>query len=579
MSAAVEARLRDDFRAFLWVLWEHLSLPEPTPIQYDIGEFLQNGPARRVIEAFRGVGKSWLTAAFVLWRLYRNPEERVLVVSANEERAGQFTTFCRRLIDEVAILRWLRPRDGQRDSTLSFDVGPASAHQSPSLRAAGIFGQITGGRASLIVADDVEVPKNSLTQVMRDRLAEAIKEFDAVLSPGGEIVYLGTPQTEGSIYNLLPSRGYAIRIWPARYPAKQERYSGRIAPWMTKRLARNPSLVGKPTEPTRFSEQELVERELSYGRAGFSLQFMLDTTMSDVEKYPLKLRDAIAMALNAEMAPAKVVYAADPRYVYSDLPAVGLAGDRWYGPAYTTESDWLPYQGVVMAVDPSGRGGDELAYAVVAMLHGFLYVLDVKGLRGGPTDANLQAIAEAAKQWKVKLIRVEENFGDGMFTQLLTPHLTRIYPVTTEEVKHSIQKELRICDTLEPLLLQHRLIFNLDLIRRDAENYNDYPADHAHRYQLFYQLTRITRDRQALGKDDRLDVLAMACGYWVLSMAKDTARIEEDLKLKAADKALKDFLAKAKGLTGKPSYTTSITGRRTPDGRQRGVLRWSPGKG
>ena len=45
-----------DFRNFLYMAWEHLGLPDPTPIQYDIAEFIQKGPKRRVIQAFRGVG-------------------------------------------------------------------------------------------------------------------------------------------------------------------------------------------------------------------------------------------------------------------------------------------------------------------------------------------------------------------------------------------------------------------------------------------------------------------------------------------------------------------------------------------
>jgi hypothetical protein len=65
--------LKADFRNFLWVIWKHLNLPDPTPVQYDIARFLQHGPRRLVIEAFRGVGKSWVTSAFVLWLLYVRP--------------------------------------------------------------------------------------------------------------------------------------------------------------------------------------------------------------------------------------------------------------------------------------------------------------------------------------------------------------------------------------------------------------------------------------------------------------------------------------------------------------------------
>ncbi len=52
-------QLKQDFRNFLYVIWKHLGLPPPTKVQYDIADFLQNQTIRRkIIEAFRGVGKS-----------------------------------------------------------------------------------------------------------------------------------------------------------------------------------------------------------------------------------------------------------------------------------------------------------------------------------------------------------------------------------------------------------------------------------------------------------------------------------------------------------------------------------------
>lgn len=527
----------DDFRNFVYLVWQHLNLPEPTLIQYDLCRFLQHGPRRRIIEAFRGVGKSWLTAAYVLWRLLRNPNERILVVSASKDRADSFSVFVKRLINEMPILHHLKPRPGQRDSNIAFDVGPSSPHQAPSVRSVGITGQLTGGRATIIIADDVEVPKNSLTHAMREKLSEAVKEFDAVLTPDGEIIYLGTPQTEMSLYNSLPGRGYSMQVWPARYPSlkQAEWYGDRLAPIIRDALDGDPTLGapviggrGRSTDPSRFSDGDLLERELSYGRSGFAMQFMLDTSNSDADKYPLKLSDLIILPCHPSMGPVKIAWGSGPEQRIDHLPNVGLTGDRLYRPMFVSRDNFMDYQGVVMAIDPSGRGGDELAYAIVAMLMGNLYVLDVNGLKGGYEDTNLEFLARRAKQYGVKHIIVESNFGDGMFTKLLTPFLVRIHPVTTEEVRHSIQKEKRIVDTLEPLLNQHRVVFDESLVERDFENTNGYPDDKAQVYQLLYQLTRITRERGALAKDDRLDALAMACAYWVETMDKDTrANLDE----------------------------------------------------
>jgi hypothetical protein len=535
MASPVKDPIAADLRNMVFVIWQHLNLPAPTPVQYDIADYLQHGPKRRIVEAFRGIGKSWLTAAYVIWLLYRDPEERILVVSASKARADAFSTFVKRLIDEMPLLHHLKPREGQRDSIIAFDVGPSSAHQAPSVRSVGITGQLTGGRATRIVADDVEVPSNSMTQAQRDKLSESVKEFDAVLVPNGEITYLGTPQTELSLYNLLTERGYEIRIWPARFPNDKlmASYGQRVAPFITKQLAKNPKLAtdcsgrGAPTEPSRFHDLDLFEREASYGRSGFAMQFMLDTSLSDENKYPLKLADLMVLDLNPEMAPVKLVWASGPDQLLKDVQAVGLQGDRLYRPLFVS-GEFAEYQGCVMAIDPSGRGGDETSYAVVAMLNGLLYVLAAGGLRGGYSDDVLQALADTAKRYKVKEVIIESNFGDGLFNKVLTPFLVRTYPCTISELRSSQQKEKRIIDTLEPVMNQHRLVVDTKLIKRDQENYNEYPLDSYAVYQLFYQMTRITKERGALAKDDRIDALAMAVAYWVDTMDKDTQKVLDE---------------------------------------------------
>ena len=133
-----------------------------------------------------------------------------------------------------------------------------------------------------------ETPFTSWSVGMREKLLAAVGEFNAILKPGGEVMFLGTPQTEESIYNKLAMRGYSTRIWPARYPAKPEKYGDHLAPIIQESTK---ELADKPTDPGRFSELDLLEREASYGRSAFALQFQLDTTLSDLERFPLKLAD------------------------------------------------------------------------------------------------------------------------------------------------------------------------------------------------------------------------------------------------------------------------------------------------
>lgn len=531
-----------DFRNFLYIVWKHLNLPDPTPIQYEIADYMQRGDRRAIIEGFRGVGKSWICSAFVVHQLFLDPRKNILVVSASKTRADDFSTFTLRLIHELPILAHLRPTDKQRFSKISFDVGPAPASHAPSVKSLGVTSQLTGSRADIIVADDIEVVGNSATQGMRDKLGEQVKEFDAIIKPDKDtkVLFLGTPQCEDTIYNKLTERGYRKKVWTAKFidqKTNQSTYNGSVH-----EVCVDDEKSGSSTEPLRFSDIDLAEREASYGRTGFSMQFMLDTRLSDLDRHPLKTSDLIVMSVDQEMAPEKLVWARDPKLEWdSSIPNVALSGDRFYRPLETIGS-YIPYTGSVMSIDPSGRGRDETAYSVVKMLNGYLYVTAGGGLQGGYDDKTLKSLAVIAKQQKVNAIVVESNFGDGMFVELFKPILTKIHPCTIEEVRHNIQKERRIIDTLEPVMNQHRLIIDPKVIQDDFESAQRYPSESQLKYQLIYQLSRLTKNRGAITHDDRLDALSMAVGYWTQQMAQDADKRIVDRKGELLREELEKFM-------------------------------------
>ncbi len=543
-----------DFRNFLYIVWKELNLPDPTTIQYEIADYMQKGDRRAIIEGFRGVGKSWICSAFVVHQLLLDPRRNILVVSASKTRADDFSTFTLRLIHELPILAHLRPSEKQRFSKISFDVGPAPASHAPSVKSLGVTSQLTGSRADIIVADDIEVVGNSATQGMRDKLGEQVKEFDAIIKPDADskVLFLGTPQCEDTIYNKLTERGYKKRIWPAKYiteKVNETGYDGCVS-----ELCVDEERLGDSTEPLRFSDIDLAEREASYGRTGFAMQFMLDTRLSDIERFPLKTSDLIVMSVDPEVAPEKLVWARDPKLEWdSSVPNVALSGDRFYRPMEVL-GDYIPYTGSVMAIDPSGRGKDETGYAIVKMLNGYLYVVDAGGLQGGYSDEVLKALSIKAKQQKVNFIVVESNFGDGMFVELFKPILTKIHPCTIEEVRHNIQKEKRIIDTLEPVMNQHRLVVDPKVIQHDYESAQTYPLESQLKYQLIYQMSRLTNQRGAITQDDRLDALSMAVAYWAEQMAQDADKRMNERKVDLLDEELRRF---EESYTGKSNLQTT----------------------
>jgi hypothetical protein len=210
----------------------------------------------------------------------------------------------------------------------------------------------------------------------------------------------------------------------------------------------------------------------------------------------------------------------------------------------------------MMFIDPSGRGKDETSYAVVKHLHGMLFLVDVGGFVDGFSEETMRALAVAAAKGKVNHVLAEQNFGGGMFMELFKPHLVRTHPCKIEEIHHTNQKEIRIIDTLRPVMQQHRLIVAREVVEADLRLCAK--DDKGPAKSLFYQLTHITTDRGCLPHDDRVEALAGAVAYWVKSMARDTDKALEDYRQDLLDDELKKFLENATfGTSVNPSPSSS----------------------
>ena len=520
-TEALQNNLKSDFRYFLTAIWSHLKLPPPTRAQLCIAQYLQQGPKRLQIQAFRGVGKSWITAAFVLWTLYIDPDKKIMVVSASKDRADSFSIFCQRLVLEVPWLAHLKPKsDDQRWSRVSFDVGPAKPHQAPSVKSVGITGQLTGSRADVMILDDVEVPGNSMTELMREKLLQLCTEAESILTPkhDSRIMYLGTPQTTFTIYRKLAERNYRPFVWPARVPRKLDNYEGLLAPQLQEDIEGGAE-AWDVTDPDRFNDDDLIEREAAMGRSNFMLQFMLDTTLSDAEKFPLKMADLIVTSVNPTTAPESIVWCSDPKNVIKEAPTVGLPGDYFYSPMQL-QGQWDDYSETICSIDPSGRGSDETAATYISQRNGFLYVHEMRAYKDGYSDNTLLDILRGCRKYKVSKLLIETNFGDGIVAELFKKHLVQTKQnIDVEEVRANVRKEDRIIDALEPVLNQHRLVIDRGLIDWDYNSNKDAPPEERLLYMLFYQFSRMCREKGAVKHDDRLDSLAQGVKYFTDAMA------------------------------------------------------------
>ena len=542
MSDALTA-LQDDFKVFLTALWHQLDLPPPTRAQFSIADYIQHGPKRLQIQAFRGVGKSWITGAFVLWTLFKDPEKKIMIISASKERADNMSIFLQKLIIETPWLTHLQPKsDDSRWSRISFDVA-CSPHQAPSVKSVGITGQLTGSRADLMILDDIEVPGNSMTEMMREKLLQLCTEAESILTPKDDsrIMYLGTPQTTFTVYRKLAERSYRPFVWPARYPRKLSQYEGLIAPQLQQDIDQG-AQPWETTDPDRFDSNDLLEREASMGRSNFMLQFMLDTSLSDAEKFPLKMADMVVTSVNPTKAPESVVWCSDPTNVIKELPTVGLPGDYFYSPMQLV-GEWGDYQETICSVDPSGRGTDETAAAFLSQKNGFLYLHEMRAYRDGYSDNTLLDILKGCNKYNASTLLIESNFGDGIVAELFKKHLQNTkQSIYIEETRANVRKEDRIIDSLEPVLNQHRLVVNKSVIDWDYNSNKDEAPEKRLLYMLFYQMSRMCREKFAVRHDDRLDCLAQGVKYFTDALSISADIQIQQRKLDEFNSILEDYL-------------------------------------
>lgn len=531
--------LLDDFRNYLHHALNLLKGVDPTPVQYDVADWIWRGgardlssvPKKRVTEMLRAGGKSTITGIYVPWEVRRafeytdgHPDLNVMTLSGRGEFAGLMASFIRDLIQADPFLMCMVPEDpDEKWSGQVLNVKGRVPGISPTVYARALFSQITGYRAHLVVADDVEIPQTSETQGMRTKLRLRMEELVDILEDPqrDEIVILGTPQIEDTFYNVVEEWGFARRKWPARYPdvkwmAKQGHL---LAPFLKRKLDENPELVGEPTEPTRFPQEALLERE-RVSKSRFALQNMLDTSLADEDRYPLKLRDLIVMDLEGPLGPELPGWTNDPDRRHDHLTCVGLAGDEFYAQRQSTEDlAWAPYDFVVCGVDPSGRGKSETSWSIVAALGGMVYLLRNVGMQGGYGPAVLDKLMDDLVKYGVQQTTAEDNLGDGMFTGILrasvakraeaerTRSTAKPWPgCGVLETKQGAQKELRIIETLEPVTQNHRLVVATSVIRDDIPGFGEMAETH----RLWFQFTRIERLKDCLVRYDRVDSLAIA---------------------------------------------------------------------
>lgn len=496
----------------------------------EIVDWMVNGPKESVTLAPRGYGKTHIVVGVIAYDLFVDPESKEKVLSKSERHAKDTVGLVKEVIRAVPCLRHLTPGPTDTDGALQFDVRPAKPSRSKSVEARGYGGQITGGRASRLIGDDLETRENVGTPESREDLAKGTKEFRNIASYGQKrITLVGTIHHETeSLYPKLEARGYSCRTWPMVAPTKKVVQLG-LTPYVRDRMDRGLMLPGDICNTDRYTPEDVAQAKLD-GSDNFAMQFQQQVNLGQTNRYPLRLKDLIVMPVNKVKAPPSLVWGTragnNQSTLHTDIPMYGFSGDGMYGPVMFDQA-FDSYQANKMAVDPSGRGADLTGYACGGQLAGNIHVKALGGLPGGYSEQTLNELVLIARENFCTEIVVEDNFGQGAVADLIQHIAQRHFiepgsnPGHPEGWKCAVstrrstgQKELRIINTLQPIADQHRLI--LDTKAAADEDFQK-------------QWTRLTRERNCLPHDDKIDALALLVSSFDDVMATDPLKAAQQL--------------------------------------------------
>jgi hypothetical protein len=531
----------DTFVPFLEDVMEELGF-STSEIQKDIAGYLEHGPQYLMVQAQRSQAKTTIAAAYAVWCLIHSPAHRVLIISAGGTQALEISTLIVRIIMTMDVLECMRPDKlaGDRTSTEAFDIHHSlkGLDKSPSVACIGIDSNLQGKRADLLIPDDIESSKNSATPTQRAKLLHLTKDFTSICTTG-RILWLGTPQTMESIYNSLPARGVSIRIWPGRYPTPEQRehYGDKLAPLLVRRLAAHPELAmgggllgdqGQPIDPMLLDEEALQKKERDQGAAYFQLQHMLNTKLSDALRYPLKPELLTVLQPAGDRFPLVVVRGMES--MHAREYTVADHAFKLTAP-HEVSRETAPLQSLWAYIDPApgGANGDETAYAIGGFLNGNIYLLSAGGIPGGYEEHKLRELARRMARFPLHGITIEKNMGYGAFKVAWQPILREFINCQLDDDLVTGQKEVRIINTLSPIMGRGALVVDPRVVDEDAECCSGYAPANRQSYSLFYQMAKISAVRNALIHDDRVDALEGLARHFQEAIAKDQRKEVERL--------------------------------------------------
>jgi hypothetical protein len=366
-----------DFPLFVTV-WNQMQHQTTPRVHYRIANWLMDRYTAQdthiLLMAFRGCGKSTLLGLFCAWLLTQNPALRILVVSADDMLAERMVRNVRRIIERHPLTADLIPSSPDQWASDRFTVERDSELRDPTMLARGLYGNLTGTRADIIICDDVEVPNTADTAEKRAMLRARLQELAYIQVPGGMTLYAGTPHTFDTIYETTTRQDVA------GHTPFLKGYKALKIPVVNK--------TGVSVWPERFSEETLEKLRDATGPLRFRSQMMLE---------PVHLKTQILDVTQIQVYDDDVVESVELRALFIGERRL-VSASAWWDPALGR-----------------GTGDNSVVASVYTDDRGHLWVHDVTYLSVDAQDDESEAVQQARmvartlKPLKIPVIGVEIN--------------------------------------------------------------------------------------------------------------------------------------------------------------------------
>lgn len=435
----------------------------------------------------RGHAKSTILEIFNAWVYYCWPLLRILHQSESDGTALKTSRGTQNVLRRHPLTAGLLPNDTGTVEQWWVKGAAENDARNASMYAKGILSNVTSSRADFVQNDDIEVPKNIGTPEAREKLRFRLGEQVHIAVPGAPTIYIGTPHTHETVYDDVKAQGamsLIIRMFEQEHRIAKADKSRHAVPFKPEWVF---SGIGKDARLLRPQVDYVVEGDVlvlaspggelidCYAGAAWPERFTAEEMQvrrrktRTINEWDSQYQLHAKPVANVRLDPTRITpYDVEPRFVRANnaqamyLGKVQIVGAacRWDPSSGKLKSD---LSGVAVTLqDETGRR----YLHRVQVLKGEIAEFDQDGKT--ITGGQVYQLATLIKDLSLPRVTVETNGIGGFAPTVLRACLKqrRITNCAVVDVTSTVNKNKRILETLEPLLLSRGMLWaHIDVLR------------------------------------------------------------------------------------------------------------------